>query len=265
MTHFGFSKKPFSSSLKPADLLITSQMKEWQARCDFVATHRLWAVLTGEVGAGKSTAIRWALDLLPHPEFRPLLVTASGGSVLEIYRRILAALTLPQPGVRAKMFAAIAQACRDTASQNVTPVLVIDEASLLSLEVFRELHTLTQFDCDSKSILSVILVGQEDLIDKLSYPTSKPLASRIVARMHFVGGAEQDTNDYVMHHLHLAGVKPTLFEPASITALHQASGGILRHINNLARNAMISAAAKKQKIVTADDVRIATSELFLKT
>jgi len=149
-------------------------------------------------------------------------------------------------------------------NQNITPVLVIDEASLMSLEVFRELHTLTQFDCDSKPTLSVILVGQEDLLDKLSYPSSKPLASRIVARMHFLGGSEQDTSDYVTHHVRVAGIKTQIFEQQAVTALHQASGCILRNINNLARNAMISATGKKQRIVTADDVRIAASELFLK-
>lgn len=262
-TFFGFAKKPFSSSLKPDELLVTDQLQNWKARFDFVTSHKLWAVLTGEVGAGKSTAIRWAIQMLPHPEYKPILITASGGSVLEIYRRILMALSQPISGSRAKMYQAATTAFKDIANGGVTPILVIDEASLLALEVFKELHTLTQFDCDSKPLLSVILVGQEDLIDKLTYPASKPLASRITARMHLTAGDLNQTIDYVSHHLKIAGARTSLFEQPALMALHQASAGIPRNINNLSRCALITAASNKRQIVTADDVRVASTELFL--
>lgn len=263
LTCFGFLRKPFDSNLKQEELLVTEQLQEWKARFDFVVTHKLWGVLTGEVGAGKSTAIRWSLNNLPHPEYKPILVTAGSGSVMEIYRRIMMALALPQCGVRAKMYQGIVCSFKEIASQGVTPILVIDEASLLSLEVFKELHTLTQYDCDSKPTLCVILVGQEDLIDKLTYPGSRPLASRITARMHFPATNEKQTADYIAHHLKIAGVRSTLFETQAITATHQASAGIPRNINNLARCALITAAAQKRQVVTTDDVRIASTELFL--
>lgn len=263
LTHFGFSRKPFGPDLRHDELLVTDQLAGWRGRFDFVVTHKLWGVLTGEVGAGKSTAVRWAIEGLRHPEYRPIPITAGSGSILETYRRLLITLGLPISGNRAKMHHAITQSIKDIASQKITPVLVIDEASLLALEAFKELHTLTQFDCDSKPTMSVILVGQEDLIDKLTYPASRPLASRITARMHLIAGNEQDTADYIEHHLKIAGVRPTLFEPQAITAIHQASAGIPRNINNIARNALITAAAQKRMVVVTDDIRVAASELFL--
>lgn len=263
LTHFGFAKKPFSADLKNDELLKTPQLTAWCSRFNYVITHKLWGVLTGEVGAGKSTAIRFAVETLPHPEYRPIMVTAGSGSILEMYRRILMTLGITPPGNRAKMHHAIINVIRDIAAQKITPLLIVDEASLLSLESFRELHTLAQFDCDSKPTLAVILAGQEDLIDKLTYPTSKPLASRITARMHMVAGAENDTTEYMTHHLKIAGVRPTLFESTAITATHQVSGGIPRNINNIARCALITAAAQKRLVVTADDVRVASTELFL--
>lgn len=262
-TFFGFAKKPFSASLKPDELLLTDQLQNWKARFDFVTSHKLWAVLTGEVGAGKSTAVRWAIQMLPHPEYKPVLITASGGSIMEIYRRILMALSQPISGTRSKMHQAATLAFKDIADTGVTPILVIDEASLLALEVFKELHTLTQFDCDSRPILSVILVGQEDLIDKLAYPASKPLASRITARMHLIAGNLNQTIEYITHHLKIAGARTSLFEQPALMAIHQASGGILRNINNLARCALITASSNKRQVVTADDVRIAATELFI--
>lgn len=263
LNFFGFSQHPFRASLRPEEILVTDQLNHWKARFDFVVTHKLWGVLTGEVGAGKSTAIRWALENLPHPEYKPILVIGSGGSVLEIYRRILMVLGQPVPGFRAKMWRGITESFREIARERVTPILVIDEASLLPLEVFCELHTLAQFDCDSKPILSVILAGQEDLIDRLSYPSSRPLASRVTTRMHLTAGDLNQTIAYVAHHLKIAGLSRPLFDQAALTALHQTSGGILRSINNLARCALIAAAHEKRQTVTPEDIRVASTELFL--
>lgn len=263
MTFFGFEKQPFRSSLKSEELLITDQLQNWKARFDFVASHKLWAVLTGEVGAGKSTAIRWALETLPHPEYKPVLVTGCGGSVLETYRRILIALGQPAPGFRARMWQVITQSFLEITKDKITPILIIDEASLIPLEVFKELHTLTQFEYDSKPIVSMILAGQEDLIDKLSYPSSRPLASRITARMHLTAGDLNQTRAYVDHHLKIAGVRKTLLEESAVVALHQASGGILRNINNVMRCSLITAASERRQNITAEDIRIATTELFL--
>ena len=79
--------------------------------------------------------------------------------------------------------------------------LVIDEASLLRLEVFAELHTLTQFEKDSKPYLPIVLAGQANLVDSLMYRSSLPLASRIVARSHLTGVSRGQMHEYLRHHL----------------------------------------------------------------
>jgi len=97
-------------------------------------------------------------------------------------------------------------------------VLVIDETSLLRIEVLSELHTLCQFHKDSKPWLPLIMAGQSTLIDKMMYRASAPLASRIVARSHMEGLNRQGMCQYLEHHLSLAGVKTNLFEDGAITA-----------------------------------------------
>ena len=141
-------------------------------------------------------------------------------------------------------------------------VLVIDEASLMRLEVFSELHTICQFHKDSKPWLPIILAGQSNLIDKMMYRTSAPLASRIIARSHLEGLDRQGMQQYLEHHLSLAGVKMNLFEDAAVTAIHQGSGGLLRKANHLARGSLIAAAKEKSKSVTAEHVRLAATEIF---
>ena len=134
--------------------------------------------------------------------------------------------------------------------------------SLLRLEVFTELHTLTQFEGDSKPFLPMILAGQANLVDNLKYRYAMPLASRVVARCHLQGVNQQGMQDYLLHHLAIAGVEKNLFDPPAITAIHQGSGGLFRKANHLARGAIITAARNKQSLVTAEHVRIAASEIF---
>ncbi len=141
-------------------------------------------------------------------------------------------------------------------------VLVIDEASLLRLEVFAELHTLTQFEHDSKPYLPIVLAGQANLIDHLHYRTGLALASRVVARSHLKGIDQKTMEDYLRHHLALAGVERMLFDDAAVTAIHQGSGGLFRKANHLARGALVAAAHHKAPLVSAEHVRIAATELF---
>ncbi len=141
-------------------------------------------------------------------------------------------------------------------------VLVVDEASLLRLEVFAELHTLCQFEMDSKPYLPLVLAGQSNLIDKLAYPGSLPLASRVVAKSHFVGADRDQLQGYLQHHLSIAGIKNMLFDDTAVTAIHQGSAGIYRKANHLARGALIAAAMNQQRTVNAEHVRLAASEIF---
>ena len=140
--------------------------------------------------------------------------------------------------------------------------LIIDEASLLYLEVFVELHNICQFEKDSKLYLPLILAGQANLVDKLMYRSSAPLASRIIARAHMEGLNREGMQQYLVHHLNLVGINKSLFEDPAVTAIHQGSGGLLRKANNLARGALMAAADEKSMMVNAEHVRLAATELF---
>jgi general secretion pathway protein A len=141
-------------------------------------------------------------------------------------------------------------------------VLVIDEASLLRLEVFAELHTICQFEKDSKPWLPIIMTGQNSLIDKLTYRDSAPLASRVVARSHLQGVDLKGTESYLQHHLTLCGIDRMLFNSNAVTAIHQGSGGLFRKANHLASGALIAAAADQSQMVLAEHVRLAATEIL---
>ena len=262
-TFFGFSREPFSAELKVEEILQTEAVVAVADRVDYAIRLGAIALITGEVGSGKSTALRFAISRLHPSEYRLIWVTAGGGSILELYRQIAWELEVETPSYgRASLTRIIRKSILDLVSKKQKVVLLIDEASLLRLEVFAELHTLTQFEKDSKPILPLLLAGQNNLLDKLYWRTSLPLSSRVIARSHLEGVDRQGMENYLNHHLRLAGMNHSVFAEQAITAIHQGSGGLFRKSNHLARGALIAAATEKCQQVSAEHVRLASTELI---
>jgi len=263
-TFFGFKKDPFASDLALNEILQTAELMEIKERFDYAIRIGAMALVTGDIGSGKSTALRYATGQLHPSEYTTFYITASSGSIMEIYRQLLGELGFDMAGTsRAVMIRRIKKEIQEIVlGKKMKAVFIVDEASLIRLDVLSELHTITQFDHDSKPYLPLILAGQSHLIDKLMYPTSQPLASRIVARSHLEGINRDDMELYLKHHLAIAGVKKNLFDQSAVTAIHQGSGGLFRKANHLARNALIAAAKGQSMAVNAEHVRLASTEIF---
>lgn len=263
-TFFGFTKEPFAADIGHKEILLTDALTGVCDRFDYAVRLGAIAVVTGDVGSGKSTALRYAVGRLHPAEYCWFYITATSGSILELYRQFAAALGTEGSGnSRAALLGRIRKAIDELArDKKMKLVLVIDEASLLRLEVFIELHSLLQFDQDAKPLLPVILAGQLSLVDKLMYRTAQPLSSRVIGRSHLEGIDRQGMADYIGHHLKIAGITTALYDPQAITAIHQGSGGLLRKANHLARGALIAAAAAQSLSVTAEHVRLAATEIF---
>lgn len=261
---FGLAREPFTADLDLDAILQTEDLLAVHERIQYTVRLGAIALVTGEVGAGKSTALRWAAGQLHPAKHRTLWITASSGSILEVYRQLLAELAInTASSSRAVLTGKIREQIAnlvDTKKQQ--PLLIIDEASLLRLDVFTELHTLTQFEGDCKPWLPIVLSGQNNLADNLLYRTAMPLASRIVARSHLPAVNREGMTAYITHHPRIAGLKNSPFEDAAITAIHQGSGGLFRKANHLARGTLFAAAGEKSQTVTAEHVRLASTELF---
>lgn len=279
LAFFGLKRQPFAADLayRQAGLdhdhiLETKDLLAAADRLEYATGLGAIALVTGDVGSGKSTALRWVAGRMHPSSHKVLWVTATSGSILELYRQLLAELDInTASSSRAVLTRLIKTQITDLIRAKRVqpclpagrPLLIVDEASLLRLDVFAELHTITQFDGDSKPWLPVVLAGQNNLADNLLYRTAIPLASRIVTRSHFQAVDRQTMEDYIGHHLKIAGLNHNPFEAAAITAIHQGAGGLFRKANHLARGALIASASEKIQIVTAKHVRMAASELLL--
>lgn len=261
---FGFTREPFAAELRSEDLLKTPGTVKVCERVLYAVCHRGVAVVTGEVGSGKSTALRLALSSLHPSEYKTLVVTATPGGMGELYKQIAWGLGLEASGNgRARLLRQIRTAvCDLVESRKLQPLVVVDEANHLSVAVLAELHVVTQNPRNGEPLLPFILAGQTGLLDKLSLRCVAPLASRVIAKSHLDAVSQDDMTAYLQHQLQLAGGKPGLFSEPALLAIFQSSGGFYRKINHLARGALIAAAAEKCQIVSPDHVRQAGTELI---
>lgn len=261
--YFAFQKEPFPQDVKVSELYHTSQFDGLTERFLYAVDIGAVTVITGDVGTGKSTSLRYACDKLHPSLYKIIPLVATSGTVIEILRTITIPLGLEckSPSLTT-LTKTIRNVIQEIALRKQIPVLIIDEAHLMRLEVFAQIHTFMQFDFDSKSLMPMILSGHSSLLDKLMYHTSRPLASRVVGRTHLDGLKLKEMEQYLKHHLEISGIKEQLFSEQAILAIHQSSGGLLRRANLLAKGSLMAAAYENCSIVSPEHARIAATEII---
>ena len=262
-SYFGFKSEPFTAEIGAKNLLKLPSMVAVKERFDYVMNGGV-LLITGEVGSGKSTSLRWSQAQFHPSQHLFLNIIATGGSLIEFYRQLCWDLGIVvKTGSRVAILKSFKSTVREIVSAKKQKIaIVVDEAHLLRPEIFAELHTITQFDNDSKNLFSLILAGQPNLVEKMTYRSSAPIASRVIARTHLSTLSQDQMVIYLEHHLNVVGVKKQLFSDQAITAIYQGSAGILRKANSLARGGLIAAATEKQEVVSAEHIRIASTELL---
>jgi general secretion pathway protein A len=260
---FGFEKEPFPQDIRVQDIYPLPGLKALADRFRYAIELGTMSVITGEVGTGKSTSLRYASSSLHPSQYRIIPVTANTGTILELLKQILLSLQMESRSLSITLLTKTLRGLlSDITAKKQQPVVIIDEAHLMRIEIFAQIHTLFQFEFDSQPLVPLILCGQNTLLDKLMYHSSRPLASRIAGRSHLEGLTLKEMGGYLNHHLKIAGVKEQLFSEEASLAIQQGSGGLLRRANNLARGALLAAAIEKCRTVTAEHVRIASTEII---
>jgi general secretion pathway protein A len=264
LTHaYGFSREPFAQDIPLKELYPLPGLEPFLQRFGYAVAHNLTTLITGEVGSGKSTSLRAAAATLHPSQYRLVSLVATSGSLMELLRQICLSLgDPPSSNSMAKMLSLIRGLLCDITAKKQVPVLLIDEAHLLRLDVFAQLHILAQCDYDARTLMPIVLSGQTALIDKLLFHTSRPFASRVVGRSHMESLQRDHMAAYISHHISIVGGSTDLFGDDAVTAIHQSSGGLLRRAGNLARGALLAAAQERCPAVTAEHVRIAATEIL---
>lgn len=260
-TVFGFTRPPFQPGVEPEQLFQTPALDEIHSRLRYlVQTHAL-GLLTGEPGCGKSTALRRLRDDLHPDQVRALYLHDTAVSPSDFGRQIAVALGLQPLQSSALTRRAIQDEIqRLTTERHLTVLLIIDEAQGLRPDVLTLLPLLTNFDWDGDARLAILLAGQTGLRGKLRLAILEPLAQRITVRYDLRGFDRKTTQRYLEHRLRIAGLERPLFTGPAVEAIHQASQGVMRRIDNLAHHALAVAATEKAQTVEPEHVLQAAEE-----
>ena len=264
-THvYGLQAVPFTRTLNPNDILLTTSVKELQARLALTVRERGIAVVTGEVGSGKSTAVRAFLASLDANRHTLVTLTWPIPSPSALYRQMLMALNQPVPFGATAQVATLRTVLSDLiTTHRKTPVVVIDEAHLLGHNLIDPLRTLVSAQLDSQSLAALILIGQPDLRRTLQLSTHAAFAQRITHRCHVEPLPLEATLAYIQHHLKVAGLKEgtTLFSDDALKRIAEWAQGIPRRINQVCTAALVAGAVAKAKVIDDTPVRQAINDL----
>lgn len=262
VSHFGFTATPFSKGIPATQLCERPSLQEAVARLRLCISDALLGVLTGEVGVGKTVAIRAATHLLDrtthHVVYIPdPLVGPRGLAVLLV--RALGAVPRTQKADLIAQTQSLLAAEEQERHRRV--VLIVDEAHLLGSEQLEALRLLTNAEMDAQSPLALLLVGQPTLARQLRLGMYAALDQRIAMRYQLSPLDLGEAIQYVRHHLALVGRTDPLFTDEAIARLHKASLGLPRALNNGAIAALIAAASAGKALVDDESAKQAVAEL----
>ena len=263
-TFFGFKKTPFSDNPDGKQLFASQGWNQVNARLQFLVEHHAIGLLTGEVGAGKSTAARSFIATLNPSLYKILYLHWTSGSALDLLRQLARELDVEPAHRRGDLMRQISEAIvRLNQSKKQHPLLICDEAHLLSHETLEQIPLLVNFDMDSSHYLTLLLVGQPLLRRTLSLQLHEALRQRIAVHYHLEGLTREELDAYLAQQLKAAGISQPLFDDTATQALYQATKGILRKVNKLAVTALRCAALRKTSQVNEAILLDATTEALL--
>ncbi|MGW3980186.1 ExeA family protein [Streptomyces mirabilis] len=259
---YGFAKMPFGKDLAPGALHRHHAHAQAVARITWCTAEHSLGVFTGEVGAGKTVAVRAALSALDPTRHVVIYLGNPSVGARGIYRAVVTALgAIPHPHTAALIPQAADALAAEQAERGRTPVLVLDEAHLLTHDQLEAVRMMTNHELDSASPFACLLVGQPTLRRKIKLGTMAALDQRIALRYALPPMTAEETTSYITHHTKLAGRSDTLFSDDAIQMIHTTGRGLPRAVNNLAVQALLSAFTEDKTIVDESSARAAIAEV----
>lgn len=262
---FGLKDYPFSLTPDPRFLVFTPSYNELLAGLYYgIEMAKGLIVLTGEVGTGKTTALRWIIRRLDSSVLAAYIYNPRM-SIDDFYYHLTEMLGIKNGSNKTELLMTMGKLLEERHLRGLRTILIVDEAHQLSDEVLEEIRLLLNFESDNAKHLQIILTGQPELREKLKQQNLRQLKQRVALRCKMPALPNvEEVRRFISERLSIAGCSDTnVFRPDAVDFIFQCSEGIPRLINNLCDNAMIAAFAADRRFIDRDMVEEVADNLDL--
>ncbi|MEM9632210.1 MAG: AAA family ATPase [Pseudomonadota bacterium] len=253
--YYGLLTKPFTLVPDPRFIYWAGPHSMAFAMLEYgIVNHAGFTVITGEVGAGKTTLIQYLLSKLPGDINVGLLSNTGGGG--ELLQWVLMAFDQDfESEARVKLFKQFKDYLVSQYDLGKRTILIVDEAQNLGSEALEELRMLSNINSHNRELLQIVLSGQPELKTLLAAPSLRQFAQRVSSDFHLSLLGQQDIEGYIEHRLSVAGAKRQLFTKSACDMIYFATQGTPRLINTLCDTALLYGFAEESKEITSEIVK----------
>src|SRR5262252_6737376 len=265
---FGLSGPPFQLNPDPAFYFDSRGHSNALSYLKFgVHQGEGFIVVTGEIGAGKTTLVRTLLEGVNSDEVAAAQVLNTQLESGELLQAILTAFGVASTGgSKAQLLASLEAYLTSVAAEGRRALLIVDEAQNLGREAIEELRMLSNFQLGNHALLQSFLIGQPELRKQLESPAMEQLRQRVIASCHLGPLGPEETQAYIEHRLHHVGwTGEPSFDEGAFEAIHQCTNGIPRRINLLCNRLLLAVFLTDETRITAELVRTTASDLARET
>lgn len=237
---YGLKEKPFSKTPDPRYLYKSPQHEEALERLLFAIQERELAVLTGDIGSGKTTVSRGAMDTLDE-NFVIINIINPRLTPTQFLKTIAKRLDIHDiKYFKQDIIEQISEKLAELYEKHLIPVIFIDEAQLIpQKDTIDEIRLLTNYQLDNINLITIILIGQTEFRERLKLKYYDAFRQRIGISYHISALTLEDTEKYINFRLQIAGRSEPLFTATAVELIYKYSHGIPRTINTICNNALL--------------------------
>ena len=251
ITHyFGFTKKPFSKTISSDELFLWKDFKNLALRLEYFLKEGGISLLTGNIGSGKTTALRHFAAFLNPNSHSVIYLAETFDRKRDFYRTLLTLCGLSPSYLTGDCRAMLRTYILELhLRKKITPIFVLDEAQNYPAFILEEIRLLANFDFDSTSPALFIIAGHRLLKQRMSLHENEALRQRFSLKFHLEGLSLEETCSYINHRLEKSGSSGRIFSDHVLAKIHEESVGIPRMINSICNSLLLAAVISQKKII----------------